>query len=211
MTKTTKLEKAIELATNLHKGQYRKSGEEYITHPIAVMEILQKYGFNEELLISAVLHDVCEDTRVNNIEIKSLFGSRVGFILNALTKNQKPQRNTNSKNEFQKINSLSNSYKSFDEYINYRLYLYVNRLSVGIIAEPGIMIIKIADQIHNLSTMKAFSQEKKLRKIEELEVHFLPIYHTYKSKVTENDQKKFQLLLTELEQTVGSIKLSTTK
>ena len=67
------LQKALEIAEQYHKGQMRKSGEPYLNHPKRVMALLQKHNFPEEALISALLHDVCEDTTITNIEISQLF------------------------------------------------------------------------------------------------------------------------------------------
>ena len=67
------LKKAIALATERHKGQKRESGEDYVSHPLAVMEILRRYSFPEEALICAVLHDVCEDTNISNLHIGKVF------------------------------------------------------------------------------------------------------------------------------------------
>lgn len=202
----TKLEQAIELAKKLHKWQKRKDWSDYINHPLAVMEILKKYNFPEEVLIAAVLHDVCEDTEVCSLEINELFGTRVGFIVNALSKNQKPKNNEELKKEYKereskaKISNLEN-YKDFEEYLDYRFHLYLNRLYTWIIADPWILFIKIADQIHNMSDMTSFSKDKKLRKIKEAEEYFLPMYKKSKpifdmSKKTIDKYNLFIELLT---------------
>ncbi|MDQ7008853.1 MAG: HD domain-containing protein [Candidatus Gracilibacteria bacterium] len=177
----TKYKEAIEIAKLYHKGQMRKDGTEYITHPLRVATFLKNYGFPEDVLIAGVLHDTCEDTKLTIGEINSKFGTRVGFIINALSKNKKPKNNKKLKLEYdekkkkRKISNLE-KYDNFEEYIDFRFHLYINRLYIGIIAEPWILFIKISDQIDNLSDMKPFSQEKKLRKIEEVEKYFLPIY-----------------------------------
>lgn len=169
------LDEAIKLATHLHKWQFRKTGEEYITHPISVMNILKKYDFPEEALICAVLHDICEDTEATNIQIRELFGDRVWFIINALTKNQKPRRNSELKKIYEKQKN-SWEYKNFEEYVDYRFHLYINRFTIWIIADPWIMYIKMADQIHNIQSLEIFPEEKRLRKIKEIEDYFIPMY-----------------------------------
>lgn len=102
------MEDAITLAIHLHKGQKRKSGEDYVTHPLRVMEILKTHNLPEEVLVAAVLHDVCEDTEISNHEIVERFSPRVGFILYALSKNNKPMG------------------KNFSE-VDFRFLLYVRR------------------------------------------------------------------------------------
>ncbi len=204
--KMSKLEQAIDLAKKLHKWQKRKDGTDYIAHPLAVMELLKKYDFPEDALIAAVLHDVCEDTEFCSLEINELFGTRVGFIVTALSKNQKPKNNEELKREYKeresiaKISNLEN-YKDFDGYIDFRFHLYLNRLYTWIIAEPRILFIKIADQMHNISDMTSFSKEKKLRKIQEAEEYYLPIYKKSKpifdmSKKTFDKYNLFIELLT---------------
>jgi len=81
-----KLQKAIEFATNAHKGQKRKyTGEDYIVHPIAVMEILRGFNFHEEILCAAVLHDTVEDTPVTLQDIEENFGTIVAKLVEDLT------------------------------------------------------------------------------------------------------------------------------
>ena len=193
---TAKLQKAIKVATKYHEWQIRKDGTPFIVHPLAVMELLKERNFPEETLIAAVLHDVCEDTSLSNVNLNELFWTRVWFIVNALTKNSKPKNNKELKEEYkikQKTKKITNLeiYDNFDEYIDYRFHIYLNRLYTGIIADPLIFFIKIADQVHNLSDMKPFPIEKKQRKIYEIEQYFLPIYK--KSKENFNmDTKSLQ-------------------
>ena len=87
------LERAIEFATQAHKGQYRKyTGEPYITHPLAVMEIVRGVpGHTQEMLVAAVLHDVVEDTDVSLMEIQEEFGNVVSDLVLHLTDISKPE------------------------------------------------------------------------------------------------------------------------
>lgn len=209
----TKLDQAIELATKLHKWQKRKDGTDYINHPLAVMELLKKYDFPEDALIAAVLHDICEDTEVCSIDINKLFWTRVGFIVNALSKNQKPKNNEELKREYKereqksKISNLE-TYKDFEEYIDYRFHLYLNRLYTWIIAEPWIFYIKIADQLNNLSDMGVFILEKKKRKINEVENYFLPIYRKLESvfAININSLEKYNIFIKLLEDKLIEVK-----
>lgn len=84
------LEKALEFATKAHRNQKRKVfGEPYIVHPIAVSKILKEAGFREEVVISALLHDVVEDTNVTIEEIKANFGEEVTRLVASHTENKK--------------------------------------------------------------------------------------------------------------------------
>ena len=177
-----KYQEAIKIASEYHKWQFRKDGTPYISHPLRVAELLKDNWFPEDALISAVLHDIYEDTDINNLQINELFWTRVWFIVNALSKNQKPKNNEKLKKEYskkqekKKVSNLE-KYNTFEEYIDYRFHLYLNRLYNWIIAEPWVFFIKVSDQLDNLSDMTAFRNDKKLRKIEEVEKYFLPLYY----------------------------------
>ena len=87
-----KLQEAIKFATEAHGDQKRKyTGEPYITHPIAVMEIVREDHHTEEMLIAAVLHDTVEDTPVTIEDIKTKFGTKVAELVNGLTDVSKPE------------------------------------------------------------------------------------------------------------------------
>lgn len=209
----SKLDEAIDIATKYHKWQNRRDWTPFITHPLAVMKLLKNRNFPEEALIAAVLHDVCEDTILNNIDLNTLFWNRVWFIVNALTKNKKPENNEILKNEYikklkeKKISNLEN-YKNFDEYIDYRFHIYLNRLYTWIIAEPWIFFIKISDQIHNLSDMTPFCDEKKNRKIDEIEKFFIPIYKKSKQifEIDKKSKNEYDYFMELLENTINSAK-----
>lgn len=186
------LDKAIKLAEDLHRGQKRKSWDDYIVHPLSVMDTLKRHWFPEEALAAAVLHDIVEDTDTTNLEIRDMFWDRVGFIVNALSKNQKPKNNKELKEKYQKEKeNISDMASTFEEYVDYRFYMYLNRFSMGIIADPWIMFIKIADQIDNTSSLHVFNKEKRLRKIAELEEHFLPLYERLTEILTPMYMKKY--------------------
>ena len=87
-----KLQEAIEFATEAHGDQKRKyTGEPYITHPIAVMEIVREVPHTEEMLMAAVLHDTVEDTQVTIEDIKTKFGTKVAELVDGLTDVSRPE------------------------------------------------------------------------------------------------------------------------
>ena len=87
-----KLQEAIKFATEAHGDQKRKyTGEPYITHPIAVMEIVREVPHTEEMLIAAVLHDTVEDTPVTIEDIKTKFGTKVAELVDGLTDVSRPE------------------------------------------------------------------------------------------------------------------------
>jgi guanosine-3',5'-bis(diphosphate) 3'-pyrophosphohydrolase len=165
------------MAKKMHENQFRDSGDPYILHPLSVLEKLKKYDFPEDVLVAAVLHDVCEDTDISNMEIINEFSERVGFLLYALSKNNK------GKNK---------------DSINYRFSLYINRFHMSVIADPAVLFIKMADQIDNLKTIDIFSLEKQKRKISELENYFLPIYEKSEGIITRKYFNVYKELLIEL-------------
>jgi len=88
----TKLDKAIKFATKAHGKQKRKyTGEPYITHPIAVMEIVRGVPHTDEMLVAAVLHDTVEDTPVTLADIKAQFGTKVMKLVEGLTDVSRPE------------------------------------------------------------------------------------------------------------------------
>ena len=81
------IRKALDIAIDAHKNQYRKSGEPYIFHPISVARIVaEKIGLDANSIASALLHDVVEDSEYNIEKIKSLFGKKIAMIVEGLTK-----------------------------------------------------------------------------------------------------------------------------
>ncbi|MBR6801977.1 MAG: bifunctional (p)ppGpp synthetase/guanosine-3',5'-bis(diphosphate) 3'-pyrophosphohydrolase [Eubacteriaceae bacterium] len=86
MEYTGKLKTALEFASEKHEGQYRKGGEDYIIHPMAVCEMLEKDGYGEDYLITALFHDLLEDTDATEDEIRSIAGEEVLRAVKLLTK-----------------------------------------------------------------------------------------------------------------------------
>jgi len=128
-------EEAVEFATKAHGSQVRDyTGIPYVTHPIAVAELVSAFDARPEVVIAAVLHDVVEDTPVTLEEIKSVFGEEVAKIVKYVTKVATPE-DGNRKKRF----SLNASH-------------YMKGCS-------GAHNIKIADAIHNLSTLKQYDPE----------------------------------------------------
>lgn len=209
MSSFKKLDQAIALAEKHHRGQIRKDWTPYINHPLAVMEKLRDFNFPEDMLVAAVLHDICEDTKISSLDINRFFWTRVWFIVNALSKNKKPKNNAELKKEYKerikkrKVSNLE-TYKDFDEYIDFRFHMYLNRLYTWIIAEPWIFFIKVSDQLHNLSDMEFFPAEKRKRKIREIEDFFLPVYRKSKDvfMIEDNINSKYNSFIDLLNQKI---------
>lgn len=133
------LEKAIIFAEKAHHGQKRATGEPYITHPLAVCEILLEYKADITSLISALLHDVVEDTDISIHEIQLNFGKQVSTIVEGLTKVEKGLL---EKEEYSAVNT--------------------EKLLTASIIDIRVAVIKIADRLHNMRTLSIKKVEKKI-------------------------------------------------
>lgn len=140
-----RLRKAYQFAHSLHAGQLRKSGEPYIVHPIAVAEILSEYRMDETSLIAALLHDVVEDTHVSVEEVEKQFGPNVSSIVDGLTK-------------LAKVEFRSSQEKLAE---NFR------KMIVAMSRDIRVIVVKLADRLHNMRTLKALQLEKRQRIAEE--------------------------------------------
>ena len=159
MAKESKrIKEAIKLATDAHEGQLRKSGDPYITHPLAVMKIVEDWGMDEDTIIAAVLHDTIEDTDVTLKDIKERFGEQVAFLVDGVTK----------------LGNVRSGMKDLDTYLPSTKNNLL-RLLVATGADIRVLIIKLADRLHNLRTLSALppDKQKKIAK-ESLEV-FAPL------------------------------------
>ncbi|MDO4987390.1 MAG: RelA/SpoT family protein [Candidatus Saccharibacteria bacterium] len=155
---SAKRQKAIDFATKAHEGQFRNSGDPYIVHPLAVMKIVEDWGMDEDTCIAAVLHDVVEDTPVTVADIKNEFGEQVAFLVDGVTK----------------LSNARSGMRDLDTYLP-ETKDNLLRLLVAVGSDVRVLIIKLADRLHNLRTLSALPQEKQ-KKIakESLEV-FAPL------------------------------------
>ncbi len=157
------IQKAFVYGAKKHKGQTRLSGEPYFSHPLSVAFILSKMNLDTETIVAGLLHDVIEDTpssptelrKVQN-EIKELFGEDILKIVLGVTKISKFQ------------DGLSKEEKIGESY---------RKMIIGMIDDPRIILVKLADRLHNMRTL-SFQKEEKRKKIakETLEI-YAPIAH----------------------------------
>ena len=147
---------ALDVAIDAHKDQYRKSGEPYIFHPLAVAKIAaEKIGLDSVGIASALLHDVVEDSKYSIEEIESRFGETIAKIVSGLTKISKLKKD--------KILSIQAE--------NFRKMLLTLNDDVRVI------LIKIADRLHNMQTMKCMPTEKQTKISSETLYIYAPIAH----------------------------------
>ena len=135
------LERAFYYAKEAHSGQKRASGEEYFTHPVAVAKILMGLGMDCDTVAASFLHDVIEDTSVSDGDIKELFGDEVLQLVQGVTKLDKIE--FRSKEEEQAEN--------------------FKKIFVSMAKDIRVIIIKLADRLHNMRSLNFLSHERQLR------------------------------------------------
>jgi len=147
-----KIRSAYEFAKKAHHGQMRKTGEEYITHPVAVALLLLDIGADEESLIAAILHDTVEDTAIAFTDIEREFGTSIARLVDGVTKVEKFQF-FNSPGDFKAAN--------------------LRKMFSGALENERAILIKLADRAHNIQTLSTFSPQKQHRIAQET----MELYH----------------------------------
>ena len=132
------LEEVYRFAEDLHKDQYRKSGEAYIIHPLSVAIILAELGMDEKAVAAGLLHDVVEDTNCKRSGIADHFGEDVAFIVNGVTKLSKLECNSKEERQLE----------------SYR------KMFLSMAEDVRVVMIKLADRLHNMRTLRFQSEEK---------------------------------------------------
>ncbi|MDF5721377.1 MAG: bifunctional (p)ppGpp synthetase/guanosine-3',5'-bis(diphosphate) 3'-pyrophosphohydrolase [Rhizonema sp. PD37] len=145
--------RAFEFAYSLHKGQYRKSGEAYICHPVAVAGLLRDLGGSAAMIAAGFLHDVVEDTNVTIDEIEQRFGTEVRLLVEGVTKLSK--FNFKSKTESQAEN--------------------FRRMFLAMAQDIRVIVVKLADRLHNMRTLEHLADEKRQRIALETREIFAPL------------------------------------
>ena len=147
--------KAYEFAKSSHQGQMRVSGEEYIIHPASVAMLLIELGMDMESLIAALLHDVVEDTGVTQEEVTNLFGRDVAILVSGVTKLGKIPYSSREEQQAENI----------------------RKMLLAMSQDIRVIIIKLADRLHNMRTIDAMPPQKQRDKsLETMEV-YAPIAH----------------------------------
>ena len=144
------IKEALDFATTKHAGQKRLSGEEYIIHPIAVATILLEWDMDRDTVIAGLLHDVAEDTDTDLKIVEEKFGKEVALLVDGVTK----------------IGKARAGREDITTYLP-RTKDNLTKLLVAIGADVRVIIIKLADRLHNLRTLEFQPREKQLKKARE--------------------------------------------
>ncbi|MBD2662956.1 (P)ppGpp synthetase I, SpoT/RelA [Richelia sinica FACHB-800] len=145
--------RAFQFAYELHEGQYRKSGEPYIAHPVAVAELLRDLGGSPAMIAAGLLHDVVEDTDVTIEEIETRFGQEVRQLVEGVTK-------------LSKINFKS---KTEGQAENFR------RMFLAMAKDIRVIVVKLADRLHNMRTLQYVPEASRRRSAQETRDIFAPL------------------------------------
>ncbi len=157
----TLIEKAYHLAERAHKDQVRKSGEPYIIHPLCVSIILADLEMDKETIAAGLLHDVIEDTIMTEDEIKEQFGSDVALLVDGVTKLEQLQFSNESRD------------KALDRFEMQAENL--RKMFLAMARDIRVIIIKLADRLHNMRTLKYKSLESQQRIAKETMEIYSPI------------------------------------
>jgi guanosine-3',5'-bis(diphosphate) 3'-pyrophosphohydrolase len=147
------LQRAYDVAEEKHEGQKRKSGDPYITHPLAVSTILAELGMDTTTLVAALLHDTVEDTDYSLERLREDFGEEVAHLVDGVTKLDKVELGSAAEAET------------------------IRKMVVAMARDPRVLVIKLSDRLHNMRTMRFLSPEKQAKKARETLEVFAPLAH----------------------------------
>ncbi len=152
---TALMRQAFDFATRAHAGQTRSSGEPYITHPLSVALILTEMNLDQVALCTAILHDTVEDTGTRLEDIRKLFGNEVAHCVDGVTK-------------LGKVKMYS---------VEERQAESVRKMLLAMVTDIRVILVKLADRLHNMRTLGSLSAERKVRIAQETLEIYAPIAH----------------------------------
>ena len=152
---TSVISEAYRMAAGAHKGQLRRSGEPYITHPLAVAGIVASFGMDDVSICAALLHDAVEDTVITVPELQEKFGSEIAEIVDGVTK----------------LERLHFDSKEAQQAATMR------KMLVAMAKDLRVLVIKLADRLHNMRTLDAMPEWKQQRTAQETLDIYAPLAH----------------------------------
>ncbi len=147
------IRRAYDYGRVMHEGQFRRSGEPYFTHPVEVAAILTEQRLDDATIVTALLHDTIEDTKSTYAEVASQFGEEVAELVDGVTK----------------LTNLQLSSSETKQAENFR------KLFVAMSRDLRVILVKLADRLHNMRTIRSLPQEKQIRKARETMDIFAPL------------------------------------
>lgn len=171
------IERAYELAKKAHASQFRKSGEPYIQHPIEVAYICAQLQSGPATIASALLHDVVEDTDISIDEIGEQFGEDVKLIVDSLTKIQRMKLSHMTAEDFEAEDH--------------------RKIFLGMAHDVRVIIVKLADRLHNMRTLDSLSPERQMALAKETLEVFAPIAHRLGISTVQSELEELSLKYTE--------------
>jgi GTP diphosphokinase / guanosine-3',5'-bis(diphosphate) 3'-diphosphatase len=152
-TNSDLIRSAYAYGMKMHEGQFRKSGEPYFTHPVAVAAILTEQRLDDATIITALLHDTIEDTKSTYGEVAQMFGAEIAELVDGVTK----------------LTNLQLSSTESKQAENFR------KLFMAMSKDLRVILVKLADRLHNMRTIKSMKQEKQAQKARETMEIFAPL------------------------------------
>ncbi len=153
-TDLSMIERGYELAEELHKGQFRKSGEPYIIHPLCVAIILAELELDKETIVAGLLHDVVEDTEITLERIRDIFGDEIALLVDGVTKL------TQLNYDMDKVEVQAEN---------------LRKMFLAMAKDIRVIMIKLADRLHNMRTMQYQTPAKQLEKAHETMDIYAPL------------------------------------
>ncbi len=148
------IRQAYAYGVKMHEGQWRKSGEPYFTHPVAVAAILTEQQLDDATIVTALLHDTIEDTKSTYTEVERLFGHEVAELVDGVTKLTNLQLSSTGASE---------------QAENFR------KLFMAMSKDLRVILVKLSDRLHNMRTIKSMSVEKQIQKSRETMEIYAPL------------------------------------
>ena len=152
-TNEAMIRRAFEYGARMHSGQFRHSGEPYFTHPVAVAAILTEQRLDDATIITALLHDTVEDTKASYSEVEMIFGREVAELVDGVTKLTNLQLNSTQTKQAE----------------NFR------KLFMAMARDLRVILVKLADRLHNMRTIKSMRPDKQVQKARETMDIYAPL------------------------------------
>src|SRR5438876_1116457 len=159
-----RVQDAFVFACEHHAAQRRKSGEDFIVHPVGVARICASMRLDTETLCAALMHDIVEDTSASIEEVRERFGEEIATVVDGVTK----------------LTGITFQSRDEAQANNYR------KMMVAMATDPRVILIKLADRLHNMRTLDAMPKQKQMEKARETLEIYAPLAHRLGTPATKS-------------------------